>query len=177
MGSYCLEDITMKWYVGFFILALMLFPIVANALPTIEFLPIADGTTEINDLSSFTRTGDFTEVFHNNTGMLFCDFHFDIKAPDLPSDPGIGGIDVDGGDFFKSHSTLRYSDHHWEVNFQRGSGTGIPHCTNFKIIASNFPSDTVFTITPSIPAPGAIILGSIGVGLVGWLRRRKTLQD
>ena len=57
-------------------------------------------------------------------------------------------------------------------NYSPDPGFRFPKIVDDGVRSHSFGPNFQFNV---IPAPGAILLGSIGIGLVSWLRRRRTL--
>ncbi len=67
-----------------------------------------------------------------------------------------------------------YNPNHVYTLTQVGAGNPVVFDI-YDIAPGNNEGFLTVNIYEAIPAPGAILLGSLGVGLVGWLRRRNSL--
>jgi len=82
-------------------------------------------------------------------------------------------IDLNANSVYEYYGGDLLSTHLWD-----DTGYNTLECIDlFGNGAMSVYYDDLRVIQPNhvIPAPGAMLLGSIGVGLVGWLRRRRTL--
>jgi hypothetical protein len=84
---------------------------------------------------------------------------------------------IDGVSQFVTAAGYNQDQPSWTDGVHYVSFLGVdPACGTIHIY-NTAPTDTVISgmQIQAVPAPGALLLGSIGAGLVGWFRRRRTM--